>query len=344
MARRFAAACLALAALPALVRAEDAEPQAGRISGLVFGDYYYIAANHEPTYEKQSAFWIRRAYLTYDRDLGSAFSVRFRLELNSPSLQETSDRLRPFLKDAYLRWTRGTHAVFLGLSPSPTWELIEPFWGYRHIEKTPLDLHRFGDARDMGISFKGSFGDEKRFGYHAMAGTGTGSRSENDKGKKLMLSLYAKPIGRLTLEAYADWDSHDGDKNVATLQGFAGYDDPRLRAGLQFTRQTRQQGPGKDDLALRILSGFVVGKLSPKWALVARADRMFDPDPGGSGIPYLPFDPTAKSTLFVLAVDHLPIPSVHLSPNLELVAYDAVAGRAKPKTDVVARVTVFWSF
>jgi hypothetical protein len=93
---------------------------------------------------------------------------------------------------------------------------------------------------------------------------------------------------------------------------------------------------------LDILSAFATGKISPKVLWLARVDRGFDPDPGGNSIPYLPFDQMAKSTLFLAGLEFLPIPSVHLTPNFEIITYDGVD--PKPKTDVVARLTFYWTF
>jgi hypothetical protein len=53
------------------------------IRGLVFGDYYWFSQHHDPKWDGQQGFWLRRAYLTYDHKLGSAFSTRLRLEMNS---------------------------------------------------------------------------------------------------------------------------------------------------------------------------------------------------------------------------------------------------------------------
>jgi hypothetical protein len=318
------------------------EPRPIRFSGYVFADVYSFPQSHDAKFDGQSGLWLRRGYFTVDRDLGTAWTMRFRLEVNSPSLQQTQDVLRPYVKDAYLRWTRGAQSLFIGISPSPTMELIEGFWGYRHVEKTPLDLHGWAGSRDTGLAAKGSFDKGKKFGYHAMIGTGSGIRNETNKEKRFYLALSARPSKSWVFEAYADVEGRPDDRDIQTLQGFGGYEWESARLGLQYARQTRQQGPGKDDLELDLLSGFATGKISPKVLWLARVDRSFDPDPGGAGIAYLPFDPKAKSTLFLAGLEFLPIPSVHLTPNVEIITYDDAD--PKPKTDVVARLTFYWTF
>src|SRR5687768_6047215 len=41
-------------------------PPPWRISGLVFGDYYWFTDHHLDNWQDQQGFWIRRAYFTYD--------------------------------------------------------------------------------------------------------------------------------------------------------------------------------------------------------------------------------------------------------------------------------------
>src|SRR5678815_3452026 len=54
-----------------------------RISGLVFGDYYYFAESPQAAFEKQHGLWLRRGYFTYDHTFSPAVTTRFRLEVNS---------------------------------------------------------------------------------------------------------------------------------------------------------------------------------------------------------------------------------------------------------------------
>ena len=118
-------------------------PPAWRISGYMFGDYYYFQDDHDSKFIDQSGFWFRRIYLTYDHNLGPKFATRLRFEVNSPG-NMTSSALTPYVKDASLRWTyHGTHQAWFGIFPTPTFEFIEGFWGLRHIEKTPADLYRY---------------------------------------------------------------------------------------------------------------------------------------------------------------------------------------------------------
>lgn len=316
----------------------------GKLSGYMFGDYYIVAASHDSKMERQNGFWFRRIYVTYDRRLTPEFATRFRLELNSlGDFSATSLRMTPFVKDAYLKWTRARHNILFGLSPSPTWEVVEKIWGYRSVEKTPLDLQRLGGSRDFGVAFQGAFDPNKKLSYHLMIGNGSDTGSEVDKDKKVYLSLTAAPIKGLTVEAYADWEGRPAGKDRYAFQGFVSYERPAFRAGAQIAQQTRKSGTSAPDARLEIASLFVAGRLVPKaWAL-ARFDRMFDPNPEGDKIPYIPFAKNARSNLFLLGVDLTPVKDVHIIPNVEAVFYDDETG-PKPKNDLIPRLTFYYTF
>ncbi len=319
-----------------------AEKPAGKISGYMFGDYYWVLANHNAAAENQNGLWFRRIYLTYDKSLNEAWATRFRLEASSPDFNATSDRLNPFLKDVYLKWTRGRHNILFGLSSSPTWERVESIWGFRAVEKTPLDLQKFGGSRDFGIAIQGALDGQKKYLYHLLIGNGSDTKSETNEDKKLYLSLAAKPVKGVTFEIYGDWENRPADTDWLTLQGFASYEQEKYRAGLQFVQQTRKQGAGKDDLKLEILSVFAARQLNEKTWGFARIDRTLDPIPGSDKISYLQFAP-AKSTLLIAGADYKPIPEVHMMPNLEMVLYSKTQG-VKPDSDVMPRLTIYYTF
>ena len=344
---RTEARCLvfALAAIACLVPASTlaGEEPSGKISGQMIGDYYAIVSNHDPGLEKQNGFWFRRIYLKYDQGLTEGFSIRARLEFSSPGDFKTNAKLEPNLKDGYLKWTRGDHRILFGLSPTPTWSRVEGVYGYRSVEKTSLDLHKLGSSRDFGLSLGGALGSGKKLHYHFMIGNGSGTGSETNKDKKIYLSLAVKPVKGLTVEVYGDWENRPGDTDRSTVQVFTGYEAEAGRFGLQFGRQTRKGGPGVSNLDLEILSLFGAGRFTEKvWGFV-RFDRMFDKNPDGNKISYIPFDPTAKSNFIVSGIDMMPIPKVHIIPNVEFIVYDKM-NNVRPDADVFLRLTTHFKF
>ncbi len=313
----------------------------GKLSGYMFGDYYYVAANHNKNIEDTNGFWMRRIYLTYDKGLSDGFSMRFRMEMSSSGDFSTKGKMTPFVKDAYLKWKNERHSIYLGQSSTPTWDLIEHFWGYRSVEKTPLDLQKFGSSRDFGIAFKGALDSGKKVGYHVMFANGSGTGTENNKGKKILASINAKTDAGFIVEGYFDFEERPGETNRYTLQGFAGYDNKSFRLGAMYAHQGRQVA-GADNMTLDIGSIFGAAKLSEKLWGYARVDKMFDPNSSGPGISYIPFDGTAKSTLLIGGLDYRPAKNIHLMPNVEAVVYSNDG--ANPDNDVIPRFSFYYKF
>lgn len=309
-----------------------------KLSGLMFGDYYYIAANHLDSLKSQNGFWIRRIYFTADQTISPDWDMRFRLEANSPDFSASATALTPFVKDAYLRWQHGLHSILIGISPSPTFDVIEGVWGFRAVEKTPLDLQKMASSREFGVAVKGAFDQAKTVRYHVMIGDGNGEKSETDKLKKFLGSLGFYPTSAVVLEGYADFEPRKGHFDRFTVQGFAAYRTEKYRIGAQLSHQSRQngvdaQGHDNSNTDINVGSLFAAASVAPRFTVLGRVDRMFDPNPDAAKITYIPFAVNAKSTLFIGGVDCSPADNVHLIPNVEVVSYD------KPKTDVIGRFT-----
>ena len=330
---------LAALILTGMLFAQDS----GKISGYMFGDYYYVLTNHDKSLEGANGFWLRRVYLTYDKGLSDEFSARLRFEMNTAGDFTSKSNMTPFIKDAYLKWNKGNHSILLGISPTPTWEVIEKVWGYRSVEKTPLDLQKFGSSRDFGIAFQGNLDANKKIGYHLMLANGNSTSSEDNKGKKVLLALNSKASDNIIVEGYADFEERPGETNRYTLQGFAAYQAKKGRIGVQFVHQNRQVA-GADDMTLQIASVFGAAQLSPKVWGFARVDRALDPNPDGAKISYIPFDNTVKSTFLLAGIDFRPAENVFLMPNMEVVLYSDNDAGASPDSDVIPRFTFYYKF
>ena len=199
----------------------------------------YFGANHDPKYDEQHGFWIRRAYFTYDHTHSPKFFTRLRFEVNS-SGNLTSVANTPYVKDAYLRYTyRGTHQAWFGIFPTPTFEFLESFYGLRHIEKTPADLYRTDSSRDFGFGLQGSINQSQSLRYAYQFGNESSTNAEIDKNKANRISVvYAKPTG-FAVEGFYGHFARDGDTDRSIYQIFAGYRQPRYRAAFQYYRNHR---------------------------------------------------------------------------------------------------------
>lgn len=314
-----------------------------KFSGYMFGDYYYVVKNHNEKIEGENGFWFRRIYFTADNKLNDEFSVRYRMELNSTGNFQTKDKLTPYTKHAYIKWSRNNQSIVFGLSPTPTFELIENLWGYRSVEKPPMDLQGYRPTSNFGINFQGALDPKKTLNYSLMFANRGGTSSEVGKGKSIMLSLAVKNKG-FVIEGYADTYDESKGKRTYVLQGFVGYESKQFRGGAQYSRQTRRIGPNAGNKNYGILSFFATGEFALNVWGIARSDKILDPNPGGASIAYLPLDPTAKMNIIILGLDLRPIKDVHIMPNVEIVKYDKPEMGNRPNSDFMPRLTLWYNF
>lgn len=343
-----AASSCALAQTPPTsspARAEETAAPAYTISGLFYGDYFGVLRNHRDELEGQNGFWIRRLYFTLDNTLSKSLSVRARLEVNSKGDFASTGVNTPYLKDAWLKWAFGAHALTFGLAPTPNIDFVDLFEGYRSVEKNPFDLYRWDSSRDLGLLLQGGFGKEGRTRYSFQFGNGSGTGSETNKSKAVRGEISRRFESGLVLEGYADWQGRPASQDISTLELFAGWQENTWRAALQYGYQHRREaGAGGADLSLDFLSAFAAVQVSPLVTILGRVDRNFDPIPNGETIDYMPFSAEAESVFGLVGVDVTLAKSVHLIPNVEAAVYHDATDGTKPGTDLVVRVTLFFSW
>jgi hypothetical protein len=314
-----------LAAVVALVAVAmsplQIDAQNTTIKGIFFGDYYGAVSHNDPDVDQQTGFWMRRMYLTINSKFNDNWDSRVRFEANSPGNFTSTSKMEPFVKDLWVRWRSGNQKIILGLSSSPTWNLWESQWGYRFLEKTPLDLFKFGSSRDFGIAFQGSLGEGKKIRYHAMLGNGSSTKGETNAGKKIMGSLQFFATDNLTFEVYADREDRPENKDRQTFNGSVFLRGDRGRVGFLASHQDRKT-PGEPDVNVNLFSVFGVLEVSEKANIVARWDRMASPIPDAAKVSYFRMDPTSKGNFFLIGLDLKMDDRVRLVPNIEVVSYD----------------------
>jgi hypothetical protein len=338
------ATCLSVVTLlPAVASAE------GKFSAWVFGDYYYIADNHDSVSVDQNGFWFRLIDLTWDEKIDDEFAARLRIESASPGVAASPATLLTYMKDAWIKWSADDQALFLGLITTASHSFTEDIWGYRHLEKIPFEVAGFGGSRDIGLSLVGAVLEENRLGYHFMVANGNGLLNEVDAEKRISGSLRFMLTKALSLEAYGDFEDRPDNSDRMTFRAFAGYRGESARAGVEYVQQTRDQSVG-DSYDLRLVSGFAVGKIAKKVWLVGRVDRHLDADPNyaassAPGRPYLPYDSSVKNTFVLAGVELVARDNITFTPNVEAVIYDDRAdGSPAPADDVIGRVTFMFKY
>jgi hypothetical protein len=351
-----AAACVPSASAQTVTPTAPDYPR-GRISGYLFGDYYYNAAG-DPRHAYNAAgvdsglvnidgsgkaitkdlngLQFRRVYLQLDNDLSARYSTRVRLEADGKSL--TSDgKFGVAVKALYVqaKSVLPRMDVYAGLVSVPFFDVTEEFWAYRSIEKVLPDFRGYSPSADMGIEAKGFVDANHVLGYTALLGNGTGQKTETNRQKRVSGSL---PIRwkDFHAEPYVDYENIFGGNDRLTWQTMLGYDTPYHGAiGWVATNQVQHTptGPYKE---VRGQSFFM--RVQPKDVLGAfvRLD-VFQPNHRATN--------RVDQQFYIAGIDWQPFKDVHIMPNIESMQYVAKGtGVVPPHHDLQARITFFWKF
>ena len=141
------------------------------------------------------------------------------------------------------------------------------------------------------------------------------------------------------LDFYVDAERRPGPNDTASAQIFAGYQTARLRMGAQYLYRDREsQPPGE------LASLFAVGNVGANSRWIGRIDRVMEPSPKGDNISYIPFDPSARATMFLAGFEHAVSEHLRVTPNTILISYDRNDDGIRPNTDFFLRLTLFANF
>ncbi len=303
-----------------------AEGAEGKIKGVAFGDYYYVATG---TDKNENGFRFRRIYLTYDMKWNDRWSGRVRYEANDAGFGG-EDKMRPFVKHGYLRYRANGRAVNMGLFGTPTWNVSERIWGYRSIAKTIMDMRKIGSSADIGVGFKGRLDGAGRVNAQLMFGNGSGQRSEVDNGKKLYTLLHVKPTDAIEATVYLDWEGKPEGRDRVTFAGMLGMSGEEFRGGIEGFVRMNRNGGGGDDIRIRGVSVFCAANARPRVDIFARLDYY---DPGRS-------TGQDEETMVIGGVDIAPAGNIHIMPNVVATIY----APSNADTEVIPRMTVFYKF
>lgn len=243
-----------------------------KISGYVFGDYFYkvqgdssgSSGEYSPFRKDYQGFDLRRFILGYEHTLSESFTAAFSLEGGSKFLN--AGRFSLIIKTAYVEWKNifpGSSLV-VGYFPTPAyvWGAAEKMWGYRSIERTISDYRNLTTGVDIGVGLKGNFDKKMKYGYFVMIGNGTGTKPENNKYKNYYALLNAKPIENLNIEAFCEYEPAAESKNKLTTKGIIAYQAPYFTIGTEVVNQVKKNsGSNNSDVNPFGVSLFAHGSL-----------------------------------------------------------------------------------
>ena len=329
-----------------------------KISGLMFGDYFYNINNVDGSQINMNGFQFRRIYFTTDYAVADDFDARFRLESDQSANSNTAGgKLGVMVKDAYLKWKgvfSGSDMIF-GLSPTPAFDISETAWGYRSLEKTIMDYNGIVSSRDLGIDLKGRITDNATVNYWVKIGNNNSNAPENNKYKRYYALLQFKPIEGFQATIYGDYAAQAvlKDTSAKTLKEnnafvgaiFLNYQQKNdFAIGIEGFTRTMQNNyyPAKRtplaDQNSTGLSFWAWASLSEKFRLVARYDN-YDPNTDLSNV---------ATSLFIAGIDFKVAKNVSIIPNIEIstpqsAAYKNTNG-SKDSSNFTGRVTFAFTF
>ena len=328
-----------------------------KFSGLMFGDYYYLAQDHVPSQNNMQAFEYRRIYLTAHYNITNDFWARMRLESDPTASNLGNGKLSTWVKDAFIDWHNPIPNSDLIIGLQGTWNInfAEPLFGYRPLEKTIQDLHGISASRDLGVSLT------ERFTHEFSAGLLVGNNSGNSGGlypdnangtptnldpsfryKSAYLFL-DYTVNGFTVYLDGQYSGEPDQKDISTGDLILNYKTKTYSIGVQgFVNTVAKSNPDGSNLNRNGISfnGWVT--LVKDLNLVGRYD-IYD---GNSDKTYQNVTLGSNQFLYctqnflMAALDYKVNDHVHFMPNLEYTTY----GVSGSKPDVMYRVTYYFDF
>ncbi len=323
-----------------------------KFSGLMFGDYYYLAQDHDPTQKNMQAFEYRRIYLTADYNISQDFWARMRLESDPTGSNLGNGKLSTWVKDAFIDWKNpiGNSDLIIGLQGTYNINMAEGIFGYRPLEKTIQDLHGISASRDLGVSLTERFTHEFSAGLFLgnNSGNSGGLYPDNANGSPTNVNLaYRYKTGYLFLQYASNgltvlldgqYSGEPAGKDITTGDLIVNYKTDTYSIGAQgFLNTVDKSDPDGSNLSRNGISfnGWVT--LVDNLNLVARYDMY-------TGNTNSAFKNTtyaySAQNFFMAALDFKVNKNVHFMPNIEYTKY----GVSGSNPDVMYRVTYFFDF
>ncbi len=365
---------LSINALQAQESQNDFKPH-GKLSGKVFGDYYYKA--HADSLERgnyqysgiakdENAFELRRVQLGYQYHISKKFTGEVLVELDGAT---TSKKMGLYIKYANLQWKNifPNSNLIVGATQTPTFSTVtEKYWEYRHVEKMAEDMHG-STSYDLGVRLEGSFDKKKNYGYNLMVGNGTGVKAENNRSKKVYSEVYGKFLDKkLVVDLYTDYERkkwEDGLKQSSSLwKIFAAYSGEKITVGAGIYLNRFQNGIGidnpnnpqnNDTLSGTSLgfSSFVRGPIvQNKLAFFARYDyinpyiQSMNNELNYEGL-HSNLNPNVKESFITAGIDYSPVKNVHLIPNIWYQSFSNKNSiNSNRDYDLAYRLSIYYKF
>lgn len=214
-----------------------------KLSGVVYFDY---TNNNGNDAEVSNEFELRRVYFTYEKKLTSDMKYKFQMDAGRLKHDEDNGKIFAYIKKANISWHAAVGDITIGIQGMNVFSVQEKTWGYRFIEKSPMDRHKFSSSADLGIGYANKV--NKNAHYSILYTNGSGyAAPETDGYKKLSgLMLYGEPAlskhdgfnAGLSI-SYEPFDNEVSPGNVtkesrSVFSLFGGYASGAVRVGVEL--------------------------------------------------------------------------------------------------------------
>ncbi len=340
----------------------------GKLTGLMFGDYYYnfsrdpsfaaaapansAASAAAPGPTAMQAFQFRRIYFTYDYELAEQFTTRFRLEVDQGA-NTSNGKIGSFVKDAYLKWKNifSGSDLIIGIQPTPSYDVSEAVWGYRSLEKTIMDLRGIVPSRDQGVSLKGKLVGNGSVNYWLMFANNSANSPETDKYKRYYAHVQVKPLTGLQATLNVDYRAAADIRNrytntsvnndILTSSLFASYGETgkysiAVEGFLMSTSNGYDNGSSLASKSALGISVYGSLNLSSDFVLVGRYDH-YDPNTDGNSVGDV-------RNYIIGGLDWKVAKNVSIIPNILYETYEVPNAGSAPDASLTGRVTFYYMF
>ncbi len=245
----------------------------GKLGGKVYFDYSYNADR-----AITNSFEISRAYFTYSKNLTDNISYKFTSDVGRFNTGK-DERMSLYLKIAALSWKTNYGKFVFGLQGLNLFNVEEHNWGFRFIEKAPMDKNHFASSADLGIGYYLKVA--KKLNFRALVTNGGGYKNVelNNYKKYSFQLLYGNAKisgGGFNLGTSVSFEGFEKGsvKGTSSVLGvFAAYSTGKIRLGGEYDMMN------KSGLSLtsQIISAFADVKIAHVVEIFGRVD-IFDPN------------------------------------------------------------------
>ena len=267
----------------------------GTFSGVTYFDYTYDLSEDAIN---DDGFGLKRVYFTYQETLSENISYKFQTDVGQLKIDDVSveddgnvsvstDKTQfvAYLKKAQLDWKTSFGKLTFGMQGMNVFNVTEKTWGFRFLQKSPMDKYKFSSSADLGIGLSGKYASNLHYSILCTNGSGY-KKGENDKHKKISFQLVhgeknlVKKDGAhigysLTVEPYDSKidDNENTVENKILMGAYGGFAKNGLRIGGEFDVYTDDGS----DISKQIIAGYASYKLSDKFEGLIYVD-MYDPN------------------------------------------------------------------